>query len=128
MENIFGHEQLNAYKLAIQFEAWLSSLIKSAPDLAKALEDVHKISSSISAKIAEGNVRLSLNERFALFDNALDAAIDSAVALDIIVAEYEMKEKQMKEKEIKETIDEIKKGKDTLKKIVSEISKLRSKE
>jgi len=116
MGNVFGHEKLEAYKKAIQFEAWITRLIKSAPDLAKALEELRHVSSSISVKIAEGNAKLSINERLALFDNAIDSAVESAVALDILVAEGEL------------TAEQIQEGKDTLKEIVEAIGKLRSSE
>ena len=114
MENIFGHEQLNAYKQAIQFEAWVTLVIKDRPDLAKAFEELRWVSSLISLKIAEGNAKLSSNDRFALFDVAIDSAVESAVLLDILEAEGELSTEQNL------------KGKSILKGIVEEISKLRN--
>ena len=113
----FDHEKLDVYHLALEFVSWLTEFIaevceSKTPHLRETINQVDRASTSIVLNIAEGNGRRATKQRAKFFDDARGSATESAACLDVLVSK-------------RATSDErVLKGKQTLLRIVSMLSKL----
>lgn len=107
----FDHEKLDVYRLAIQFTAWVGTLLdrlaKPKPSVGRHLDEA---SASIALNIAEGNGKRSLTDRARFLDVARGSALEAAACLDVLVA--------------RRRIDEVGDGKEMLVRIVSMLTRL----
>ena len=102
----FDHERLDVYREAIEFIAWVSSLLEGRARLGDVKDQLDRASTSIALNIAEGNGKYSPKDRCRFFDIAHGSALESAAGLDILVAKTKL------------TSDQIRPGKESLQKIV----------
>jgi four helix bundle protein len=84
----FDHEQLDVYRLAIEFVAWTGELLdnslkKSGLSAARHLDDA---SQSIVNNMAEGNGKRSRADRCRFLDIARGSALECAACLDALAA------------------------------------------
>ncbi len=84
----FDHDQLDVYRLAIEFIAWTGELLdstlkKSGLSAAKHLDEA---SQSIANNIAEGNGKRSRPDRCRFLDIARGSALECAACLDALTA------------------------------------------
>jgi four helix bundle protein len=105
----FDHDQLDVYRLAIEFIAWAgelldSSLKKSGVSAARHLDEA---SQSIANNIAEGNGKRSRADRCRFLDIARGSALECAACLDALTARKRL------------TLAEQQHGKSLLERIVS---------
>src|SRR5262245_22703504 len=102
----FSHEKLEVYKESITFVAWASELLESIERAGDAKEQLDRASTSISLNIAEGNGKFSGKDRCRFFDIEHGSALESAAALDVLVAKRKL------------TVQRVRSGKESLQKIV----------
>ncbi len=82
----FDHEKLNVYQRSLQFVVWVTELLERIPTKSSAHGQIERASTSIPLNIAEGNGRYSASDRCRFFDIARGSALESAAALDVLVA------------------------------------------
>ena len=108
MEVYFDHEKLRVYHEALKFIEWLGeTILKKLPKKLSIWEQLDAASSSIVLNIAEGNGKFTSRDRCKFFDISRGSALESASALDIIVARKYF------------TTQDVHFGKQTLKNVVS---------
>jgi four helix bundle protein len=105
-EFFFGHEQLEVYREAIAFIAWLSALLDGTVRTGEVKDQLDRASTSIPLNIAEGNGKYAPKDRWRFFDIAHDSALECAAGLDVLVAKARL------------TPEQIRPGKEGLRKIV----------
>jgi|SRR5579871_478271 len=82
----FDHEKLIAYQRSIEFAACVGGLLEQVPQKLAAYGQLDRASTSIALNIAEGNGRFTPADRCRFFDIARGSALESAAALDVLVA------------------------------------------
>lgn len=102
----FSHEKLEAYREAIAFIAWHSTLLETLSRIGDVKDQLDRASNSIALNIAEGNGKYSTKDRCRFFDIAHGSALECAAGLDILVATGKL------------TGDQIRPGKESLQRIV----------
>jgi len=102
----FDHEKLEVYRESIAFNTWLSALLDAGVRLGEVKDQLDRAATSIPLNIAEGNGKYALKDRCRFFDIAHGSALECAAGLDILVAKS------------KRTSDEIRPGKESLRRIV----------
>ena len=102
----FDHENLEVYREAIQFIAWLSSLLDSAVRVGDVKDQLDRASTSVALNIAEGNGKYAPKDRCRFFDIAHGSALECAAGLDALVAKGKL------------TNEQIRPGKESLQRIV----------
>jgi len=107
MTAIFDHEKLKVYQAAIEFVNWAQKALVKVPRGHAVYNQLDRSSTSIALNIAEGNGKYSPKDRCRYFDIARGSALESAAALDVMVAREMVKP------------DNIIAGKQILKEIVS---------
>jgi four helix bundle protein len=105
-ESWFDHENLDVYREAIDFIAWVSSLLEELQRLGDIKDQLDRASISVALNIAEGNGKFALKDRCRFFDTAHGSALECAAGLDILVAKRKL------------TADQIRPGKERLQKTV----------
>lgn len=110
----FDHEKLDVYQEAILFASWADEFLCSIPRNVAAKDQLDRASTSIALNIAEGNGKFAPKDRCRFLSNAYGSAVECAACLDVFVA-----------KELAKPED-IQHGKDSLRRIVSMLVKLRS--
>jgi four helix bundle protein len=105
-ESWFDHENLDDYREAIDFIAWVSSLLEELQRLGDIKDQLDRASISVALNIAEGNGKFALKDRCRFFDTAHGSALECAAGLDILVAKRKL------------TADQIRPGKERLQKTV----------
>jgi four helix bundle protein len=105
-ESWFDHENLDDYREAIDFIAWVSSLLEELQRLGDIKDQLDRASISVALNIAEGNGKFALKDRCRFFDTAHGSALECAAGLDILVAKRKL------------TADRIRPGKERLQKTV----------
>lgn len=82
----FDHERLAAYQESIAFVAWSTELLERVQRAGEVKEQLDRASTSVPLNIAEGNAKFSKKDRCRFFDIAYGSALESAAALDVLVA------------------------------------------
>ena len=111
---MFNHEKLDAYRLSVQFIAWVSVFIDELPrgNRPSALQHLEEASTSVALDIAEGNGKRSVADRVRDLEIARGSALECAACLDVLVVRKRLAD------------DEAGRGKATLVRIVSTVTKL----
>jgi len=107
MTKTFDHEKLHVYQASIEFIIWMKGVLDQVPKRYSVYDQLDRASTSISLNIAEGNGKYTPKDRCRFFDIARGSALECAAALDIVVAKGIINSNEVRE------------GKETLKKIVS---------
>lgn len=95
MGKIFDHEKLNVYQTSIAFIVWLQKILDEVPRKHAVNNQLDRSSTSIALNIAEGNGKYSKKGRCRYFDIARGSALESAAALDVLVAKKLMKQEEI---------------------------------
>lgn len=82
----FDHEKLEVYQEAIRFAGWATDLIESITGATKTRDQLDRSATSVPLNIAEGNGKQTGKDRCQYFDIACGSALESAAALDVLVA------------------------------------------
>ncbi|MCC7376774.1 MAG: four helix bundle protein [Verrucomicrobiales bacterium] len=80
------HEKLEVYQTALAFISWLEPLLRRLPKGLAVHDQLDRASTSIALNIAEGNGKHTKPDRCRYFDHARGSALESAAALDVLVA------------------------------------------
>jgi len=86
MSRIFDHEKLEVYRAALAFLVWLEPVLQKLPKSLAVVDQFDRSSTSIPLNIAEGNGKFTRADRCHFFDIARGSALESAAALDVLVA------------------------------------------
>jgi four helix bundle protein len=83
----FDHEKLDVYKASIDFVRFVNEFVQQlTPNHRNARDQLIRASQSIPLNIAEGNAKALWRERTRFLEIARGSAMESAAALDILVA------------------------------------------
>jgi len=106
-EAYFDHEKLKVYQLALKFNEFAYKICSKLDYRLDIRSQLDRASNSIVLNIAEGNGKYSKKDRCRFFDISIGSSFESAGCLDIL--------------NVRKLInaDELNKGKQTLKEIVS---------
>ena len=86
-EMSFGHEQLDVYRLALEYVGWVHRLCQSLKgSCPNAKDQILRASQSIPLNIAEGNGKATDGDRRRYFEIARGSTLECAAAQDILVA------------------------------------------
>ena len=85
MKIYFDHENLDVYRDAIAFCAWVGELLNSISAKAAAKDQLDRASTSIPLNIAEGNGKFSAKDRARFFEVARGSALECAACLDVLL-------------------------------------------
>jgi four helix bundle protein len=107
MSRLLDHEKLEVYQAALSFLKWLEPVLEKIPESLAVSDQLDRASTSIPLNIAEGNGKFTAADRCRFFDVARGSALESAAALDVLVAKGRC------------SMEEISSGKDRLWSIVS---------
>lgn len=104
---IFGHEKLKVYQRSISFVKFVQAITSELPKRSYIIDQITRASSSIPLNIAEGNGKYTSKDKSKYFDIARGSALECAACLDLLAIQFQM------------TSEDINKGKEMLKEIVS---------
>lgn len=110
----FDHERLDVYHEAVSFVSWVARFTQPCSGRIAAKDHLDRASTSITLNIAEANGKFSIRDRCRFLDIAYGSAVECAACLDVYVA------KQLAQPE------DIEAGKESLKRIIAMLVKLRS--
>ena len=84
---MFDHEKLDVYRLAIEFVAWVDTMLDEPTSKSRisALKHLDESSTSVALNIAEGNGQRSLADRVRYLEIARGSALECAACLDVLV-------------------------------------------
>ena len=105
-EIFFNHEKLEVYNEALAFITWLTPILENVQRAGDVKDQLDRASTSIVLNIAEGNGKYTAKDRCRFFDISHGSALESAAALDILVAKAPL------------TRDDIRPAKEILQRIV----------
>src|SRR6266480_1382292 len=74
-ETCFGHENLEVYREAIRFVAWLSVILDEMDRIGDTRDQLERASTSVCLNIAEGNGKYTIKDRCRFFDIANGSAL-----------------------------------------------------
>lgn len=80
------HEKLEVYQVSLGLLAWLEPILRRLPKGLAVVNQLDRASTSIPLNIAEGNGKFTGPDRCRNFDNARGSALETAAALDVLVA------------------------------------------
>ena len=85
---LFDHDRLAVYRVAIDFVAWVGSLLDGplASCRHSVAQQLERASTSVPLNIAEGNGKRSRTDRCRYLDTSRGSALESAACLDVLVA------------------------------------------
>jgi four helix bundle protein len=86
MNRRLDHEKLEVYQASVAFIAWLEPILQKLPKSISVSDQLDRASTSIPLNIGEGNGKFTGADRCRYFDNARGSALESAAALDVLVA------------------------------------------
>jgi four helix bundle protein len=111
---MFDHEKLDAYRLSIEFVAWVTAFLDDVPPKGRpsAIKHLDEASTSVALNIAEGNGKRSMADRARYLEIARGSALECAACLDVLVVRKRL------------DVDVSLRGKATLVRIVSTVTKL----
>ncbi len=107
---MFDHEKLDAYRRAIGFISWATTILDEKPRRGRpsVVRHLEESSTSIALNIAEGNGKRSVADRVRYLEIARGSALECAACLDVLVVRQSL------------SSDVASTGKSTLVRIVSE--------
>ena len=79
-------ERESLYRAALAFLDWLEPVPQKLPKSLSVIDQLDRASPSIPLNIAEGNGKFTAADRCRFFDIARGSALESAAALDVLVA------------------------------------------
>jgi four helix bundle protein len=111
---MFDHDRLAVYRVAIEFVAWVGSLLDGPLSSCRhsVVGQLDRASTSVPLNIAEGNGKRSRVDRCRYLDTSRGSAFESAACLDVLVARRVLEEEAVEE------------GRTLLVRIVSMLSKM----
>src|SRR5262249_24082847 len=82
---MFDHEKLDAYRLSIEFIAWVGAFLDelSRGGRPGAVKHLDEASTSVALNIAEGNGKRSVPDRVRFLEIARGSALECAACLDV---------------------------------------------
>jgi four helix bundle protein len=84
---MFSHENLDVYRVSLEFVAWSYNLCKNLTGVDRHCRDqLLRAGQSIPLNIAEGNGKRPSPDRRRFFQIAYGSALESAATLDVLVA------------------------------------------
>lgn len=87
---MFDHEKLEVYQLELRFVTWVTDLLEevrvSGAKTAETREQLDRASQSMVYNTSEGNAKRQPGLRTRYFDDARGSVMESASALDVLVA------------------------------------------
>ena len=86
MNRRFDHEKLEVYQASLSFIVWLEPVLQKLPKSLCVTDQLDRASTSIPLNIAEGNGKFTGADRCRFFDIARGSALESAAALDVLLA------------------------------------------
>ena len=86
MSRLFDHEKLEVYRASLSLIAWLEPILERLPKSLSVRDQLDRASTSVPLNIAEGNGKFTSADRCRFFDIARGSALESAAALDVLVA------------------------------------------
>ena len=95
MSRQFDHEKLEVYQKSLAFIAWLEPILQQLPKSLEVADQLDRASTSIPLNIAEGNGKFTGPDRCRFFDIARGSALESAAALDVLVAKGRYSEEEL---------------------------------
>ena len=95
MNRRFDHEKLEVYQASLAFIAWLEPILQKLPKSLSGTDQLDRASTSIPLNLAEGNGTFTGADRCRYFDNARGSALESAAALDVLVAKGRCAEEEV---------------------------------
>ena len=112
--DMFDHEKLDAYRLSIEFVAWVSAFLDELTSTGRpsAVRHLDEASASVALNIAEGNGKRSVADRVRYLEIARGSALECAACIDVLVVRKRL------------SSDTAQTGKLTLVRVVSTITKL----
>ena len=78
LECWFDHEKLEAYREAVAFVAWLSTILEGPMRIGEVKDQLDRASTSVPLNIAEGNGKYAPKDRCRFFDIAHGSALECA--------------------------------------------------
>ena len=109
----FDHEKLDVYRVAIEFVAWVDTVIGQLDgQLRHTRDQLIRSAQSIPLNIAEGNGKRASQERRRFFEIARGSATESAASIDVLAVRKACPE------------EELARGKQLLYRIVSMLAKM----
>ena len=82
----FGHEQLDVYRVAIEYVAWAYRLCEELQGHRNAKDQLLRASQAIPLNIAAGNGKATGGDRHRYFDIARGSALECGAAQDVLEA------------------------------------------
>jgi four helix bundle protein len=95
-ESWFAHEDLEVYREAIAFIAWLSGIMETVVRPGEVKDQLDRASVSIPLNIAEGNGKYMPKDRCRFFDIAHGSTLECAAGLDVLVAKGKLTAEQVR--------------------------------
>jgi four helix bundle protein len=86
MNRRFDHEKLEVYQASLAFIVWLEPVLQKLPNSLSLTDQLDQASTSPPLNLAEGNGKFTGPDRCRYFDSARGSALESAAALDVLVA------------------------------------------
>ena len=80
----FGHEQLNVYRVALEYVSWAYQLCENLKGHRNAKEQLLRASQAIPLNIAEGNGKATDGDRRRYFEIARGSALECAAVQDVL--------------------------------------------
>jgi four helix bundle protein len=95
VQRLFDHEKLEVYQSTLAFLGWLEPILQKHPKSLSVIDQLDRASTSIPLNIAEGNGKFTGPDRCRFFDIARGSALESAAALDVLVAKTRVSEQDI---------------------------------
>ncbi len=86
MKRQFDHETLHVYQQSLAFIRWVTPVLDKLPKSLAVWSQLDRASTSVPLNIAEGNGKFTPPDRCKYFDIARGSSLESAAALDVLVA------------------------------------------
>jgi four helix bundle protein len=93
VQRLFDHEKLELYRASLAFLGWLEPILQKLPKSLSVIDQLDR--ASIPLNIAEGNGKFTGPDRCRFFDIARGSALESAAALDVLVAKTRVSEQDI---------------------------------
>ena len=95
MKPFFDHEKLHVYQASLAFIRWVTPILEKLPKGLAVWNQLDRASTSPPLNIAEGNGKFTAPARCKYFDIARGSALESAAALDVLVAKGQLAEQEI---------------------------------